>query len=95
MLLSIFALNLTIGLGLGLAIDCSLFVLSRYREEMERLGPGRAALRRTLRTAGRTVVFSSLTVAAAMLCLLVFPARFLYSMGVAGAITASSRARSR
>ena len=38
-LLSIFALNLTIGLGLGLAIDYSLFVLSRYREEMERLGP--------------------------------------------------------
>ena len=87
-LLSIFALNLTIGLGLGLAIDYSLFVLSRYREEMERLGAGRDALVRTLQTAGRTVIFSSLTVAAAMLCLLVFPARFLYSMGVAGAITA-------
>jgi uncharacterized membrane protein YdfJ with MMPL/SSD domain len=87
-LLSIFALNLTIGLGLGLAIDYSLFVLSRYREEMERLGPGRDAIAATLRTAGRTVVFSSLTVAAAMLCLLVFPARFLYSMGAAGAITA-------
>ncbi|MDX6678867.1 MAG: putative drug exporter of the superfamily, partial [Solirubrobacteraceae bacterium] len=88
-LLSIFALNLTIGLGLGLAIDYSLFVLSRYREEMERDGAGRDALVRTLRTAGRTVVFSSLTVAAAMLSLLVFPARFLYSMGVAGAITAA------
>jgi len=87
-LLSIFALNLTIGLGLGLAIDYSLFVLSRYREEMERLGAGRDALVRTLQTAGRTVIFSSLTVAAAMLCLLVFQARFLYSMGVAGAITA-------
>ncbi|MDX6720289.1 MAG: putative drug exporter of the superfamily [Solirubrobacteraceae bacterium] len=86
--LSIFALNLTIGLGLGLAIDYSLFVLSRYREEMERAGPGRDALVRTLRTAGRTVIFSSLTVAAAMLSLLVFPARFLYSMGLAGAITA-------
>ncbi len=87
-LLSIFALNLTIGLGLGLAIDYSLFVLSRYREEMERVGPGRDALTRTLKTAGRTVIFSSLTVAVAMLSLLVFPARFLYSMGVAGAITA-------
>ncbi|MEJ7798674.1 MAG: MMPL family transporter [Solirubrobacteraceae bacterium] len=87
-LLSIFALNLTIGLGLGLAIDYSLFVLSRYREEMERLGPGRDALMRTLQTAGRTVIFSSLTVAVAMLSLLVFPARFLYSMGIAGAITA-------
>jgi RND superfamily putative drug exporter len=71
--LSIFALNLAIGLGLGLAIDYSLFVLSRYREEMERFGPGREALANTLRTAGRTVVFSSLTVAAAMLALLVFP----------------------
>ncbi len=88
LLLSIFALNLTIGLGLGLAIDYSLFVLSRYREEMEHLGPGRDALVRTLQTAGRTVVFSSLTVAAAMLSLLVFPARFLYSMGIAGAIAA-------
>lgn len=87
-LLSIFALNLTIGLGLGLAIDYSLFVLSRYREEMQASGPGRAALTRTLKTAGRTVIFSSMTVAAAMLSLLVFPARFLYSMGIAGAITA-------
>ena len=86
--LSIFALNLAIGLGLGLAIDYSLFVLSRYREEMERDGPGRAALTRTLRSAGRTVVFSSLTVAAAMLSLLVFPQRFLYSMAISGSLTA-------
>ncbi len=88
--LSIFALNLAIGLGLGLAIDYSLFILSRYREEMMRDGPGREALRRTLRTAGRTVVFSSLTVAAAMLSLLVFPQRFLYSMAISGSITALS-----
>ena len=86
--LSIFALNLAIGLGLGLAIDYSLFVLSRYREEMSRDGPGRDALLRTLRTAGRTVVFSSLTVAAAMLSLLVFPQRFLYSMAISGSLTA-------
>ena len=86
--LSIFALNLAIGLGLGLAIDYSLFILSRYREEMERDGPGREALTRTLRTAGRTVVFSSLTVAAAMLSLLVFPQRFLYSMAISGSLTA-------
>jgi RND superfamily putative drug exporter len=86
--LSIFALNLAIGLGLGLAIDYSLFILSRYREEMERDGPGRAALLRTLRTAGRTVVFSSLTVAVAMLSLLVFPQRFLYSMAISGSLTA-------
>ena len=88
--LSIFALNLAIGLGLGLAIDYSLFILSRYREEMERAGPGREALTRTLRSAGRTVVFSSLTVAAAMLSLLVFPQRFLYSMAISGSLTALS-----
>jgi RND superfamily putative drug exporter len=86
--MSIFALNLAIGLGLGLAIDYSLFILSRYREEMARDGPGREALTRTLRTAGRTVVFSSLTVAAAMLSLLVFPQRFLYSMAISGSLTA-------
>ena len=88
--LSIFALNLAIGLGLGLAIDYSLFVLSRYREEVARFGHGCEALAQTLRTAGRTVVFSSLTVAAAMLALLVFPQRFLYSMAISGSITALS-----
>jgi RND superfamily putative drug exporter len=86
--ISVFALNLTTGLGLGLAIDYSLFVVARYREEIERLGPGPEALRRTLATAGRTVVFSSLTVAAALASLMVFPQRFLYSMGVGGASVA-------
>ena len=61
---SIFALNLVTGLGLGLAIDYSLFIVSRYREEIARSGPGPEAMRRTLATAGRTVLFSSLTVAA-------------------------------
>jgi len=87
-LLSIFALNLATGLGLGLAIDYALFIVSRYREEMASSGPGHRALTRTLQTAGRTVLFSSMTVAAAMLSLLVFPQRFLYSMGISGAITA-------
>jgi putative drug exporter of the RND superfamily len=86
--LSIFAVNLVTGLGLGLAIDYSLFIVSRYREELERAGPGVEALRRTLQTAGRTVLFSGLTVAAAMASLCVFPLRFLYSMGLAGAIAA-------
>src|SRR3954454_71499 len=54
---SIFALNLVTGLGLGLAIDYSLFIVSRYREEIARDGPGPAAMRRTLATAGRTIVF--------------------------------------
>jgi uncharacterized membrane protein YdfJ with MMPL/SSD domain len=84
--ISIFALNLTTALGLGLAIDYSLFVVSRYREEIAIDGPGLAAMRRVLATAGRTVFFSSLTVAAALASLIVFPQRFLYSMGLGGAL---------
>jgi uncharacterized membrane protein YdfJ with MMPL/SSD domain len=86
--ISIFALNLTTALGLGLAIDYSLFIVSRYREEIARSGPGLAAMRRVLATSGRTVFFSSLTVAAALASLLVFPQRFLYSMGLGGALVA-------
>ena len=86
--LSVFALNLTTGLGLGLAIDYSLFMVSRYREESVKSGFGVEALRRTLQTSGRTIVFSSLTIAAALASLMIFPQRFLYSMGVAGALVA-------
>jgi putative drug exporter of the RND superfamily len=86
--ISIFALNLTTALGLGLAIDYSLFVVSRYREEIAKDGPGLAAMRRVMATAGRTVFFSSLTVAAALASLLVFPQRFLYSMGLGGSLVA-------
>ena len=85
---SIFALNLVTGLGLGLAIDYSLFIVSRYREEIARTGAGLEAMRRTMATAGRTVFFSSLTVAAALAALLVFPQRFLYSMGLGGSLVA-------
>lgn len=80
--ISIFALNLITGLGLGLSIDYSLFLVSRYREELQRSGAGPEAIRRTVLTAGRTVAFSSATVAGAGLALLVFPLRFLYSMGI-------------
>jgi uncharacterized membrane protein YdfJ with MMPL/SSD domain len=82
--LSIYALNLVTGVGLGLAIDYSLFIVSRYREEAARAGYGREALTRTMATAGRTILFSALTIAAAMAALLVFPLRFLYSMGIGG-----------
>ncbi|MGH2988524.1 MAG: MMPL family transporter [Solirubrobacterales bacterium] len=85
---SIFALNLVTGLGLGLAIDYSLFIVSRYREEIARTGPGLEAMRRTMATAGRSVLFSSLTVAGALAALLVFPQRFLYSMGIGGSLVA-------
>jgi uncharacterized membrane protein YdfJ with MMPL/SSD domain len=86
--ISIFALNLTTALGLGLAIDYSLFIVSRYREEIAKSGPGLMAMKKVLATAGRTVFFSSLTVAAALASLLVFPQRFLYSMGLGGALVA-------
>jgi uncharacterized membrane protein YdfJ with MMPL/SSD domain len=86
--LSVFALNLATGVGLGLAIDYSLFVVSRYREELARVGPGVEAIRRTVATAGRTVLFSALTVAVALASLLVFPQPFLYSMGLAGIFVA-------
>jgi uncharacterized membrane protein YdfJ with MMPL/SSD domain len=85
---SIYALNLASPLSLGLSIDYSLFVVSRYREELERGQPPPEALRVTLATAGRTVVFSSLTVAGAMAALLIFPQQFLYSLGVAGIFVA-------
>jgi len=86
--ISIFALNLTTALGLGLSIDYSLFIVSRYREEIAKSGPGLEAMRRVMATAGRTVFFSSLTVSAALASLLVFPQRFLYSMGLGGALVA-------
>src|SRR3954451_18608106 len=86
--LSVFAQSIVTGLGLGLAIDYSLFTVSRYREEAARSGFGVDALRRTLATSGRTILFSSLTVAAALASLTIFPQNFLFSMGLAGAIVA-------
>ncbi len=88
--LSIFAVNLVTGVGLGLGIDYSLIVLSRYREELARGLDTRAAIGRTMQTAGRTVLYSSLTVAGALASMLVFPLRFLYSMGIGGGLVALS-----
>jgi RND superfamily putative drug exporter len=88
--LSIFAANLVTGMGLGLGIDYSLFVLSRYREELARGLPTGAAIGRTLQTAGRTVLYSSLAVAGAAASMLVMPLRFLYSMGIGGVIVSLS-----
>ncbi len=83
-----FALNLVIGLGLGLAIDYSLFCVSRLREELGGGADVPEAVRRTMQSAGRTVLFSAITVAAAMACLTVFPQRFLISMGLGGIVVA-------
>src|SRR3954469_2022590 len=77
-----YALNIVTGAGLGLAIDYSLLLVSRYREEMG--SPN--AIRTTLRTAGRTIAFSSVTVGAAVATLAVFPLGFLRSMGIAGGL---------
>jgi uncharacterized membrane protein YdfJ with MMPL/SSD domain len=85
---SLFALNIATGLSLGLAVDYALLLVSRYREEIGRGGASREAHRRTVQTAGRTAVFSGLTVAAAMAALIFMPQRFLYSMAVAGASVA-------
>jgi RND superfamily putative drug exporter len=81
---SIFSLNLTTALGLGLAIDYSLFVVSRYREELVAGRPVHDAVVESVRTAGRTVAFSALTVAVSLAALLVFPLYFLRSFAYAG-----------
>jgi uncharacterized membrane protein YdfJ with MMPL/SSD domain len=86
--ISPFALNLVIGMGLGLAVDYSLLSVSRFREEMGRGVDPPQALVATLRNAGHTVLFSAVTVAAALACLCVFPQRFLVSMGIGGAVVA-------
>ena len=90
--MSTFAINLVTGLGLGLAIDYSLFMVSRFREELETSNERSDALRSTMRTAGRTVLFSSVTVAAALAAMIVFPLRFLYSMGIGGVLVALTAA---
>lgn len=84
--LSIFALNLATGLGLGLSIDYSLLMVSRFREQLAAGETVPEALRTTVATAGRTILFSSLTIMAAMATLMVFPLNFLFSMAVAGVI---------
>jgi RND superfamily putative drug exporter len=85
---SLFALNIATGLSLGLAVDYALLMVSRYREEIASGGATREAHLKTVQTAGRTAVFSGLTVASAMAALIFMPQRFLYSMAVAGASVA-------
>jgi uncharacterized membrane protein YdfJ with MMPL/SSD domain len=86
--LNVYALNLVMGLGLGLAIDYTLFLVTRFREELGNGAEPRAAVRTTMRTAGRTVAFSAATVAVALATLTVFPLGFAQSMGIAGAAVA-------
>jgi trehalose monomycolate/heme transporter len=81
---SIFAVNLVTIMGLGLAIDYGLFMVSRFREEIRRQPTVEAALSRTMATAGRTVAVSGITVAVSLAGLLIFPQVFLRSMGFGG-----------
>jgi putative drug exporter of the RND superfamily len=81
---SVFALNLAVALGLALAIDYSLLLVSRYREELAGGADPPDAIRRTMRTAGRTVVFSAVTVALCLATMAVFPMYFLRSFAYGG-----------
>lgn len=84
---SIFALNVTSALGLALAIDYTLLIVSRYRDEVAAGADREAALVRTMSTAGRTVLFSAVTVALSLAALVVFPMYFLRSFAYAGIAT--------
>ncbi|SDO39120.1 putative drug exporter of the RND superfamily [Streptomyces sp. cf386] len=81
---SVFAMNLTTALGLGLAIDYALFIVRRFREELATGAEPLTAVGTTLRTAGRTVLFSALTVAVSLAAMLLFPQYFLRSFAYAG-----------
>ncbi len=81
---SIFALNLTTGMGLGLGIDYSLLIVNRFREELHSGKTVEESVARTVATAGRTVFFSGLTVLVTVSSLMFFPLMFLKSFGYAG-----------
>ncbi|MDP9117842.1 MAG: MMPL family transporter [Actinomycetota bacterium] len=81
---SVYALNMTTAMGLALAIDYSLFIISRYREETRAGARPDDAIRTTMATAGRTVLFSALTVGLSLAAMLVFPVYFLRSFAYAG-----------
>lgn len=83
---STFAANITLVMGIGLGVDYSLFIISRFQEELRSGAAVPLAVRTAVATAGRTVIFSGLTVAAALSVLLVFPYSFLRSFAYAGVL---------
>jgi RND superfamily putative drug exporter len=85
--INVYAPNIITMLGLGLSVDYSLFIVSRFREELAAGRDKDDALRVTMLTAGRTVIFGGLTVAASLLCLYFLPQRFFQNMGLAGGIS--------
>src|SRR5580698_10684196 len=84
---SIYSVNITTILGLGLGIDYGLFMVTRFREELHRQNTMADAVARTVATAGRTVAVSGITVALALASLMLFPETFLRSMGYGGVAT--------
>jgi putative drug exporter of the RND superfamily len=83
---SVFALNLITGMGLGLGIDYALLIVNRFREERKQGTDVSEAVRRTLATAGRTVLFSGLTVAIVLGAMFFFPQYFLKSFAIGGVV---------
>ena len=81
---SVFALNLITGLGLGLGIDYSLLMVNRFREELHAGKSVDEAIKRTVATAGKTVFYSGLTIVITLASLMLFPLMFLKSFGYAG-----------
>jgi RND superfamily putative drug exporter len=79
-----YALNIVTLIGLGVAIDYSLFIVNRYRDELGAGTPPEAAMGNTIATAGRAITFSGLTVAVGLSCMLFYQGTFLASMGAAG-----------
>ncbi|MGR7001351.1 MMPL family transporter [Yinghuangia aomiensis] len=92
---SIYSVNLTTALGLGLAIDYALLIVARHRELVHNGATVHDAVVQTVRTAGRTIVFSAATVAAALATLLVFPMYFLRSFAYAASASSWSPPRPR
>jgi trehalose monomycolate/heme transporter len=84
---SVYSVNITTILGLGLGIDYGLFIVTRFREELHRQPTAEQAVARTVATAGRTVAVSGVTVAVALTSLMLFPETFLRSMGYGGVAT--------
>ncbi len=84
---SVFSLNITTILGLGLGIDYGLFLVTRFREELHKQGTVEDAVARTVATAGRTVLVSGVTVAIVLASLMLFPETILRSIGYGGVAT--------
>ena len=90
--MSVYVLNVSTMLGLALAIDYSLFVVSRFREELAAGQTVALAVERAVATSGKAVVFSAMAVAIGLAGLMVFPSSALTSIGTAGAVTVAASA---